>query len=60
MPHVVSKFADNAKNAVEQKDVKLTGIDGSKKIPRGWHVGTEWQMSSGAGQCKETRRGETQ
>lgn len=41
MRGTVARFTDNAKNAVEQKDVKLTGIDGSKKIPRGWMSGRE-------------------
>lgn len=36
---VISKLADNAKNAIEQKDIKLTGIDGSEKIPQAGGVG---------------------
>ena len=45
MCRVISKFADNAKNAIEQKDVKLTGIDGSKKIAQAGGVGGRWQLS---------------
>ena len=59
MCRVISKFADNAKNAIEQKDVKLTGIDGSKKIAQAGGVGGRWQLSFSVGKCEQMLPGGT-
>ena len=59
MCRVISKFADNAKNAIEQKDVKLTGIDGSKKIAQAGGVGGRWQLSFSVGKCEQMLPGRT-
>lgn len=57
---VISKFADNAKNAIEQKDIKLTGEMATQRFLQDGRVGGKWQMSFNVGKCGEQRSGDNQ
>lgn len=56
----ISKFADNAKNAIEQKDIKLTWETAVKRFLQDGGVGGKWRMSFYVGKCAEWHSGDTQ
>lgn len=57
---VISQFADNAKNAIEQKDVRPTGEMAAERPLEAGRVGGKWQRRFSMGTREGPRRGDNQ